>query len=61
MYYIQDPTHVCFWSKTTFQWLADKWQASVSFPAPTPFSSSAANKKRAKDQLQSLTRMTTST
>ena len=33
-HYIQDPTHVCFWSETTFQWLADKWQASVSFPAP---------------------------
>lgn len=33
-HYIQDPTHVCFWSETTFQWLADQWQASVSFPAP---------------------------
>ena len=32
-HYIQDPTHVCFWSETTFQWIADQWQATLSFPA----------------------------
>ena len=31
-HYIQDPTHVCFWSKTTFKWVAQKWRASVEFP-----------------------------
>ena len=31
-HYIQDPTHVCFWSETTFKWLADQWQATLSFP-----------------------------
>jgi hypothetical protein len=30
-HYKNDPTHVCFFSKTTFYWLADKWQAEVSF------------------------------
>ena len=31
-HYIQDPTHVCFWSETTFKWVAKKWCASVEFP-----------------------------
>ena len=31
-HYIQDPTHVCFWSETTFKWLANKWRTSVEFP-----------------------------
>lgn len=31
-HYIQDPTHVCFWSETTFRWLANSWSASVDFP-----------------------------
>ena len=31
-HYIQDPTHVCFWSETTFKWVAEKWRASVEFP-----------------------------
>tara|TARA_Y100000588_G_scaffold1917_2_gene2783 strand:- start:172 stop:849 length:678 start_codon:yes stop_codon:yes gene_type:complete len=30
-HYIQDPTHVCFWSKTTFQWLSKQWGSSVEF------------------------------
>ncbi|MDO3386993.1 class I SAM-dependent methyltransferase [Gilvimarinus sp. SDUM040013] len=32
-HYKNDPTHVCFFSETTFYWLADSWQASVEFPA----------------------------
>ena len=32
-HYIQDPTHVCFWSETTFNWLAKKWNSNVKFPA----------------------------
>jgi len=32
-HYIQDPTHVCFWSETTFNWLASKWNANVEYPA----------------------------
>ena len=31
-HYIQDPTHVCFWSETTFKWVAKKWHTSVEFP-----------------------------
>tara|TARA_Y100000588_G_C13993442_1_gene812517 strand:+ start:193 stop:843 length:651 start_codon:yes stop_codon:yes gene_type:complete len=31
-HYIQDHTHVCFWSETTFQWLSKKWGSSVEFP-----------------------------
>jgi SAM-dependent methyltransferase len=30
-HYINDPTHVCFFSRTTFEWLARKWQAKVTF------------------------------
>jgi ribosomal protein S27AE len=29
--YIRDPTHVCFFSRTTFVWLARHWQATVEF------------------------------
>ena len=32
-HYIQDPTHVCFWSEATFHWLANQWQAVVEFSA----------------------------
>ena len=32
-HYIQDPTHVCFWSETTFHWLANQWQAVAEFTA----------------------------
>jgi len=28
-HYIQDPTHVCFFSPAVFQWLADHWQAEL--------------------------------
>ena len=30
-HYKNDPTHVCFFSKTTMEWLAGKWQAEVLF------------------------------
>ncbi|MCK5666055.1 MAG: class I SAM-dependent methyltransferase [Thiotrichaceae bacterium] len=30
-HYKNDPTHVCFFSIETFQWLADHWRASISF------------------------------
>ncbi len=30
-HYINDMTHVCFFSKETFQWLANKWQAEIDF------------------------------
>src|SRR5690606_28502592 len=26
-HYIRDPTHVCFYSAETFEWLADRWSA----------------------------------
>lgn len=29
-YYKNDPTHVCFFSVATFQWLADYWQATMT-------------------------------
>jgi 2-polyprenyl-3-methyl-5-hydroxy-6-metoxy-1,4-benzoquinol methylase len=31
-HYKNDQTHICFFSVKTFQWLADNWQAEVSFP-----------------------------
>ncbi len=31
-HYKNDQTHICFFSIKTFQWLADNWQAEVSFP-----------------------------
>ena len=30
-YYKNDPTHVCFFSRTTFEWLATQWQAALTF------------------------------
>lgn len=32
-YYKNDPTHVCFFSPPTFQWLAGRWRAEVAFAA----------------------------
>lgn len=32
-YYQRDPTHICFWSKTTFRWLGSRLHCSgLSFP-----------------------------
>jgi hypothetical protein len=31
-HYTHDPTHVCFWSETTFNWLAKQWQTVAEFP-----------------------------
>ena len=30
-HYKNDPTHVCFFSKPTFEWLADQWHTEVEF------------------------------
>ncbi len=30
-HYIRDPTHVCFFSRETFEWLADKWATQAIF------------------------------
>ncbi len=30
-HYKNDPTHICFYSKTAFQWLAEHWQAGIEF------------------------------
>ena len=30
-HYIRDPTHVCFFSRTTFEWLANQWHARLTF------------------------------
>jgi len=30
-HYKNEPTHICFYSQTTFQWLADLWKAHVTF------------------------------
>ena len=32
-HYIHDPTHVCFFSPATFQWLAGLWQAELQIIA----------------------------
>jgi Methyltransferase domain len=32
-HYKNDPTHVCFYSRHTFDWLAGKWEAEVRYPA----------------------------
>lgn len=31
-HYIQDPTHICFYNETTFNWIAKQFAMSVSFP-----------------------------
>jgi hypothetical protein len=31
-HYIRDPTHVSFFSDTTFRWLAVQWQAQLELP-----------------------------
>lgn len=31
-HYKNDPTHVCFFSLKTFQWLADHWRATLAVP-----------------------------
>ena len=31
-HYKNDPTHVCFFSTATFQWLADHWRSTLTFP-----------------------------
>ena len=33
-HYKDDPTHVCFFSNETFEWLAAKWSARLEFPGP---------------------------
>ena len=30
-YYKDDATHVCFFSKKTFEWIAKKWSAELQF------------------------------
>ena len=30
-HYKNDPTHIIFFSRTTFQWLAERWQAKLIF------------------------------
>ncbi len=30
-HYKDDPTHVCFFSRETFDWLANKWNAEINF------------------------------
>jgi hypothetical protein len=30
-HYKNDPTHVCFFSQPTFQWLAIQWDADIIF------------------------------
>lgn len=32
-YYLKDPTHVCFLSRSTCTWLAEHWQAELTFLA----------------------------
>lgn len=32
-HYIRDPTHVCFYSKTTLYWIAERWQVNLELPA----------------------------
>lgn len=31
--YIRDPTHICFFSRATCQWIARRWGSRVEFPA----------------------------
>lgn len=31
-HYIQDPTHICFYNKVTFTWIAQQFKAHVTFP-----------------------------
>lgn len=36
-HYIQDPTHVRFYSRATVRWVADQWDAMLVFVAPDAF------------------------
>ena len=36
-HYKNDPTHICFFSKPTLQWLANKWHAELEFFAADAF------------------------
>lgn len=31
-YYLKDPTHVCFFSRSTCEWLAKHWHADLTYP-----------------------------
>ncbi len=33
-YYHRDPTHICFYSKTTMEWIAGRFSWDVHFPRP---------------------------
>jgi hypothetical protein len=33
-HYKQDPTHVCFWSCASLQWLANHWNARLELIEP---------------------------
>ena len=33
-HYKQDPTHICFWSRETFQWLAGHWGVNLELIEP---------------------------
>ncbi len=33
-HYKNDPTHVCFYSRSTFQWLATRWNSNLTFLDP---------------------------
>ena len=30
-YYLRDPTHVCFFSASTWSWLSDRWSAEIAY------------------------------
>ena len=32
--YVRDPTHVCFYTRSTFEWIADRWSVAAEFPGP---------------------------
>jgi hypothetical protein len=34
-YYLKDPTHVCFFSRSTCEWLAEHWKAELNFSGKT--------------------------
>ena len=33
-YYHRDPTHICFYSRHTMQWIAERFHWRAHFPSP---------------------------
>jgi 2-polyprenyl-3-methyl-5-hydroxy-6-metoxy-1,4-benzoquinol methylase len=51
-HYIQDPTHICFFSLATFQWLADLWQGELQVIGNDVILFQKQDKKNVKGEME---------